>query len=159
MRVQASKHPNGHNSATVSSTRMGTSAGTRGASDEAPRGTETVLVVDDDEMVLELVVELVTDLGYHVLSATDGASALVVLNGSEPIDLLFTDVVMPNHLNGYELARAARRRQPDLKILLTSAYPRLVGGTEEKSVDFPCLPKPYHRGQLARSFRDILDAG
>jgi CheY-like chemotaxis protein len=116
-----------------------------------------LLVVDDDALVLELVAEIIEDLGYHVLTATDGASALEVLDGSEAIDLLFTDVVMPNHMNGYELARTALRDHPNLKVLLTSAYPRLRGNVGKPN-EFPCIAKPYRPDELARTLRKTLDA-
>jgi CheY-like chemotaxis protein len=162
MRVQESTDATGRKTPLFAAYQAGNAvtrcARTQGSADEVPGGSETVLVVDDDALVLELVGEMVADLGYHVLTAPDGASALQVLGSDETIDLLFTDVVMPNHMNGYELARAALRDHPDLKVLMTSAYPRLVSGSEGNTADFPCIAKPYHRIDLARRLRDTLDA-
>ncbi len=87
-----------------------------------PGGRETVLVVEDDAQVRRLTTTRLEDLGYRVIQCADGAGAMDVLGSAQPIDLLFTDVVMPGGLNGHELAGAARRRRPNLRILLTSGY-------------------------------------
>jgi len=120
-------------------------------------GVGTVLVVDDDEAVLETVKQTVADLGYRVLAAHNGQEALQVLKGSEKIDLLFSDIVMPGGLNGIQLAEEARRLQPALKVLLTSGHADAMlpdkGGLPE---DFPVLGKPYRRDQLAAHLRAII---
>src|SRR5690606_11268842 len=77
-------------------------------------GTETVLVVEDDDEVRETTVALLTDLGYRTLRARDAASALTVVESGVPIDLLFTDVVMPGPLRSPELALKAKERLPGL---------------------------------------------
>ncbi len=74
---------------------------------------ETVLVVEDNDLVLELVVEMMKDLGYHVLTAIDAHSALWIIQHDDRIQLLFTDVMMPDQMNGIDLARAARRCRPE----------------------------------------------
>jgi CheY-like chemotaxis protein len=120
-------------------------------------GTETVLVVEDDDAVRETVVEILTDLGYRVLKAVDAANALVVIESGVPIDLLFTDVVMPGTLKSPELARKARERLPDLAVLFTSGYTEnsiVHGGRLDPGVEL--LSKPYTREALARKFRDVL---
>ena len=78
------------------------------ATDATPTGHETVLVVEDNAEVLELAVNTISDLGYRVLTAADGPSALKIVQGDETIDLLFSDVVMPGGMNGFELISQAR---------------------------------------------------
>ena len=89
---------------------------------DMPEGDETVLVVEDNDLVLELVVEMMKDLGYHVLTAIDAHSALWIIQHDDRIQLLFTDVMMPDQMNGIDLARAARLCRPEIKVLLTSGY-------------------------------------
>lgn len=120
-------------------------------------GTETVLVVEDDAEVRATVVELLSDLGYRVLKAVNAQSALNVIEGGIPIDMLFTDVVMPGTLKSPELARKARERLPDVAILFTSGYTEnsiVHGGRLDKGVEL--LSKPYTREALARKFRHVL---
>ena len=69
----------------------------------SPTGDETVLVVEDNAEVLELAVATISDLGYRVLTAADGPSALKIVRATRPIDLLFSDIVMPGGMNGFEL--------------------------------------------------------
>ncbi|MGU3496884.1 response regulator [Xanthobacteraceae bacterium A53D] len=120
-------------------------------------GTETVLVVEDDAEVRETVMEMLSDLGYRVLKAVDAASALTVIDSGVPIDILFTDVVMPGTLKSPELARKARERQPGIAVLFTSGYTEnsiVHGGKLDAGVEL--LSKPYTREALARKFRHVL---
>ncbi|AXB79053.1 PAS domain-containing protein [Novosphingobium sp. P6W] len=120
-------------------------------------GTETVLVVEDDAEVRATVVETLTDLGYSVLKAVDAASALNVIESGVPIDILFTDVVMPGTLKSPELARKARERLPNIAVLFTSGYTEnsiVHGGKLDAGVEL--LSKPYTREALARRFRHVL---
>ena len=120
-------------------------------------GTETVLVVEDDDEVRATVVEMLTDLGYRVLKAPDAASALIVIESGVPIDILFTDVVMPGTLKSPELARKAKQRLPQLAVLFTSGYTEnsiVHGGKLDAGVEL--LSKPYTREALARRFRHVL---
>jgi CheY-like chemotaxis protein len=80
------------------------------------------LVVEDDEDVLLVAAENLTELGYHVETAVNAAQALEILRGDDPVDLLFSDVIMPGGMNGVQLAVEARRIRPELKVLLTSGY-------------------------------------
>jgi PAS domain S-box-containing protein len=125
---------------------------------DAPRGSqETVLVAEDDDGVRGTVVEMLRDLGYRVVTANDAREALTVIESGAPIDLLFTDVVMPGPLKSVDLAKAARSREPRLAVLFTSGYAasaidqhgRLDGGVE-------LLVKPYTREQLARKLRGVF---
>ncbi|ABS65090.1 PAS/PAC sensor hybrid histidine kinase [Parvibaculum lavamentivorans DS-1] len=121
-------------------------------------GTETILVAEDDEAVRTVVVEMLNDLGYRVLTARDAASALTVLESGVPVDLLFTDVVMPGPLKSTDLARKARERLPSIGVLFTSGYTEnsiVHGGRLDPGVDL--LSKPYTREALARKLRQVLD--
>jgi CheY-like chemotaxis protein len=125
---------------------------------DMPEGHETVLVVEDNDLVLELVVEMMKDLGYEVLTAIDAHSALWIIQHDDRIQLLFTDVMMPDQMNGIDLARAARRYRPELKVLLTSGYAGFDSAGGRGGTEFPVLPKPYRRAELARRVRAALDA-
>lgn len=118
-------------------------------------GNETILVVEDNAELLEIVVTMIRDLGYKVLVAANGVEAIALLNGDTPIDLLFSDVVMPHGINGADLASEARSIDKNLRVLLTSGYPG-THGAEPASDDFPKLTKPYRRDDLARMLRAAL---
>jgi CheY-like chemotaxis protein len=120
-------------------------------------GAETVLVVEDDDQVRDTVVDLLTDLGYRVLRAREAQSALAIIESGAPIDLLFTDVVMPGPLQSPELARQAQSRLPQLAVLFTSGYTDdaiMHGGRLDEGVEL--LSKPYTREALARKARHVL---
>jgi CheY-like chemotaxis protein len=120
-------------------------------------GSETVLVVEDDDDVRGTVVELLSDLGYRVLRARDAQSALVIVESGVAVDLLFTDVVMPGPLRSPELARKARERLPDIAVLFTSGYTDnaiVHGGRLDEGIEL--LSKPYTREALARKLRHVL---
>ncbi|WP_395015436.1 response regulator [Dongia sp.] len=123
----------------------------------ATGGTETVLVVEDDEDVRGTVIDMLGDLGYRVLKAKDAQSALAIIESGVAIDMLFTDVVMPGPLRSPELARKARERLPNLAVLFTSGYTEnaiVHGGRLDEGVDL--LSKPYTREALARKLRHVL---
>ncbi|HZZ12875.1 MAG TPA: PAS domain S-box protein [Paraburkholderia sp.] len=120
-------------------------------------GAETVLVVEDDEQVRTTVVDMLTELGYRVLKANDASNALVIIESGIPVDLLFTDVVMPGPLRSPDLARKARERMPNLAVLFTSGYTEnsiVHGGRLDPGVEL--LGKPYTREALARKVRHVL---
>jgi CheY-like chemotaxis protein len=120
-------------------------------------GTESILVVEDDAEVRETTVAILLDLGYRVLKAKDAQSALSVVESGSPIDLLFTDVVMPGALRSPELARKARERLPGIAVLFTSGYTEnaiVHGGRLDPGVEL--LPKPYSREALAHKIRAVL---
>jgi CheY-like chemotaxis protein len=121
-------------------------------------GHETVLAVEDNDGLRRVVVRQLKDLGYRVLEAQDGVTALKILE-SEPVDLLFTDIVMPGGLSGYDLARAAVSRWPALKLLLTSGFPETkLNGNGGAPVNMRLLTKPYRKDDLARALRKAFDA-
>jgi nitrogen-specific signal transduction histidine kinase/CheY-like chemotaxis protein len=125
---------------------------------EAGRG-ETVLVVEDNAKLRPVVVRQLTDLGYRVIAAEDAPQALETIAGSQPIDLIFTDIVMPGGMNGLDLAREAASRRPQLKVILTSGFPQTrMGAVAPHMNGHPFLGKPYRRDELARIVRDTLDA-
>jgi len=122
------------------------------AGENEPRGCEHILFVEDNETVRGVVSELLSELGYHVTSARDGNEALERLAGEAPIDLLFTDHVLPNGINGRELGRQATLLRPGIRVLLCSGY-----GSRARSEKFPVLAKPYRRHELATAIRSVLE--
>ncbi|BAQ45677.1 MULTISPECIES: hybrid sensor histidine kinase/response regulator [Methylobacterium] len=128
---------------------------TRGA---GRSGTETILIVDDRRDVAELARAILRDFGYTTLLATDGRQALELLDGGDKVDLLFSDLIMPGGMNGVMLAREARRRQPRLKVLLTTGYAEAsLERTDAGGTEFEIINKPYRRMELARRVRAVLD--
>jgi signal transduction histidine kinase len=124
---------------------------------ESWRGDETILIVEDDVLVREYVVTQIRRLGYRALTAGNAAEALAIIDGPDPIDLLFTDVIMPGGMNGRQLATEAVRRRPDLKVLYTSGYTEnaiVHHGRLDAGVQL--LPKPYLSADLARGIRTAL---
>lgn len=127
-----------------------------------PLGTETILVVDDEVALLEIATSLLEKLGYTVYTTTSGEQALQILHHQPRIDLLFTDVVMPGSINGYELADHALNVFPELKILLTSGYTGKAFANTQSQTEYSrsaknILNKPYTHKELAIRIRSILD--
>jgi PAS domain S-box-containing protein len=122
-------------------------------------GTETILVVEDEDAVRLLVVNLLERRGYTVLQATSGADALEVWQRArDQIDLVLTDLVMPGGMNGHELAARLRADRPALKVVYTSGYSADLtqhGASLIDGANF--LPKPYRADKLARTIREQLD--
>jgi len=126
---------------------------------ELPAGRgETILVVEDAEDLLHIAVAHLQNLGYTVLQAGEGPTALAMLQERPDIDLLFTDVILPDGMDGGELARQAKARHPDIKVLFASGYSRnalVHQGRLEEGVHL--IDKPYRRRDLARGVRAALD--
>jgi len=120
---------------------------------------ETVLAVEDNASLRRVVVRQLTELGYRVLEAENAQTALRVLE-SEPVDLLFTDIVMPGGTSGYELARTVLSRWPQIQIVLTSGFPenKINGDGDGNERHLRLLSKPYRRDDLGRVIRDVLDS-
>jgi CheY-like chemotaxis protein len=116
-----------------------------------------ILVVEDDPDVLDVAVESLRILGYDVLTAPDGPSALAVLRRDPDIQILLSDIVMPQGMNGVELAREAVRLRPELRVLLASGYPMAALPRHGAAVldEFPFLSKPYRSSQLAAALRGL----
>jgi CheY-like chemotaxis protein len=128
-------------------------------SPDLPRGTETILLAEDDPNLCEMVATLLRRLGYTVLTAANGVEALSLKQQPDTghIDLLFTDVVMP-HMSGKELADRMQALYPHTKILFTSAYTEnasLRQGVLHAGVAF--LQKPFTPSVLAHKVREVLD--
>jgi PAS domain S-box-containing protein len=123
----------------------------------APGGSETILVVEDDADLRETVVTALTQLGYHTLSAANAAAALRVLAGSEPIDLLFTDVMMPGGMLGPALATRARELRPDIDVLFTTGYAENTVLAAAGLTSAEVITKPYRNEDLAVRIRYVLD--
>ena len=122
------------------------------------RGGERILLVEDDDLVRELATRHLRSLGYDVFTASSGPAAVEVLRRDGPVDLLFTDVVMPGGMGGADLAEAAVGIQPDLRVLFTSGYTDnaiVHHGRLDPGVHL--LGKPYRPADLARKVRAVLD--
>jgi CheY-like chemotaxis protein len=116
----------------------------------------TILVVEDEPLLRDLLREVLLDAGYNVISVPNGDAALPILNSDRQIDLLFTDIVMPGRINGVELGRMAKTLRPALSIVYTTAYadPELFRreGIEPSAV----LHKPYLPGQIEQEIQAVL---
>jgi PAS domain S-box-containing protein len=119
-------------------------------------GAATILVVEDDIDVREMIVGLLSDLGYETLVATNAAEALEILKQESSVDLLFTDIVMPGGTSGIELARQASRMRPGLKVLLSSGYAREEAQARRMRVEFPFIGKPYRPSTLGKKLKEVL---
>ena len=120
-----------------------------------PRGSETILVVEDDARVRRVTIARLRSLGYQVIEADSGAAAFPLLAAHPKIAMIFTDVVMPGGMNGDELAEAALAARPDLKVLFTSGYAEPAVARQGLGAG-AWLKKPYTAAELAEKFREIL---
>ncbi len=123
-----------------------------------PRGSETLLLVEDEQQVRERALELLTHLGYRVHAFANGLEALAAIDAiGAPIALLVTDVVMPG-MDGRTLANHVQKRRPGIRVLYTSGYTDDVIadlGVLEQGIEF--MPKPYRLESLATRIREVLD--
>jgi CheY-like chemotaxis protein len=125
-----------------------------------PHARETILVVEDDERVRHLTIRRLKMIGYQVLEASDGPTALDILRTEEAIDLVFTDLIMPGGLSGREVAIRARQMKPGIKVLLTSGYAEeLVHGDDLQREQLKVLRKPYQQADLVAALREALGGG
>ena len=124
-----------------------------GATDEPLKGCGSVLVVEDDSDVRDVSIAFLEDLGYRVLVARDGPEALAVLRGADDVDLLFTDIAMPNGLSGTALARLALQLRPGLRVLLTTGYP---GSEDIGDAEFPVITKPFRQAELSEAVAALM---
>jgi CheY-like chemotaxis protein len=119
----------------------------------------TILVVEDNADVRAVAVRQLTELGYQVVEAAGAKAALEILKGDRPIDLLFTDVVMPGGMTGDMLASEAKMARPGLKVLFTSGFPQATihnGGQALEIVQGSMINKPYRKYELARCVHQAL---
>ncbi len=134
------------------------SSGDTAPVDDVPRGQgQSILVVEDDAEVRKLTLDLLRQLGYHTLEASDGVSALETLSNGAEVQLLLADIVLPGGMNGADLGRQAEALYPDLKVLYMSGYTEnaiIHNGRLDTGVEL--LEKPFTKGQLARKIKRAL---
>jgi signal transduction histidine kinase len=123
----------------------------------APAGSEQILVVEDDENLLQVTSEVLSEFGYRVVAARTGVEAIRILESGQHFDLMFSDIVMPTGMSGVELAREARRLSKGIKVLLTSGYAEDVLERHGAVDEFPIIDKPFRLADLAQRLRSILD--
>ena len=115
-------------------------------------GLNKILIVEDNDELRELATQIVEGLGYTVCSASRGAEALAILAQDPKIDLLFTDVLMPGGMTGFELALEIRRTRPEIAILVTSGFPGNLLAGAQRPGGFEIIPKPFTQVGLAAAF-------
>jgi CheY-like chemotaxis protein len=122
----------------------------------ATGGSEKILIVEDEPQLRRFVHQQLRGLGYEVLEAEAGAPALDMLHANPEIDLLFTDLLMPGGMSGFDLVQRAREFLPDLRVLLTTGY---AAETDDMiaNIKEPILKKPYKKQQLAQALRSVLE--
>ena len=131
------------------------------AQEEAPQAEEgeIVLVVDDEPTIRMLVTDVLGDLGYGALEAEDGASGLKILQSDARIDLLMTDVGLPNGMNGRQVADAARALRPGLKVLFITGYAEnAVMGNGNLEPGMTVMTKPFGMEELATKIRTLIES-
>lgn len=121
-----------------------------------PSGDETILVVEDDANVRRTVIQQLRQLGYRVLEADRGSTALAILDRNDAIDLLFTDIIMPGGMSGRDLGRKAALLRPSLKVLYTSGYMRGQRDDHRLETTDIFIGKPYRLHELAQKVREAL---
>ena len=114
----------------------------------------TVLIVEDDADVRQTSIAMLQDLGHNILIARNGAEALALVQAGNPIDILFTDMVMPGGMSGLELANQAVAVSPSLRVLITTGYPAHPGLVRN---EFAVLPKPFNRRDLELLVRSLME--
>ena len=131
---------------------------TRPSPKQVPLGTgELILVVEDNDRVREATVHRLQSLGYAVVEAKTGPEAITLLEAGGPVALVFSDIVMPGGMTGYDVAEWVRSMKPGLKVLLTTGYSEMPIGASEPVQKIKVLGKPYTREQLACALREALE--
>ncbi|HEY8032711.1 MAG TPA: PAS domain S-box protein [Methylocella sp.] len=123
-----------------------------------PGGDEVVLVVEDEVFVRDLIVEAIDNLGYQAIEAADGLSALRILDSSQRIDLLVSDIGLPG-LNGRQLADAARVKRPGLKVLFMTGYAETAAGSSFLENGMEIISKPFMMNALASKLHQMVESG
>jgi len=124
---------------------------------QAPLGDgQRVLLVEDNDKVREATVSRLESLGYAVLPTSTGPEAIKLLESDEPVDLVFSDIVLPGNMTGYDVAEWVRSKKPDLKVVLTSGYSEMPLAVSEAVREIRLLAKPYTREQLAHALHEAL---
>jgi len=128
-----------------------------------PRGSETILIVDDEEDLIYIAAAYLDELGYKTIAAHSSQQALGILEHRQDIDLLFSDIVMPGEMDGYHLALMAKKINPELNILLSSGFTisqqHYIKGESRLLADLAStlLSKPYNKSELAHAVRRRMD--
>ena len=121
-------------------------------------GGEMVLVVDDEPLLRMLMVDALEDNGYRAIEAGDGPNALKILDSDSRIDLLITDVGLPGGMNGRQVADAARRKRPNLKVLFITGFAEnAVVGHGQLSPGMEIMTKPVEIAAFGRKVRDMIE--
>ena len=123
------------------------------------KGTETVLVVEDDDAIRGYCTDVLREFGYHLLEAPNAGAALEILDRQPDVRLLLTDIGLPGPMNGRQLSDEARQRRPGLKVVLTTGYTGdsvIHAGRLERGVSL--MLKPFSFAELAKKVREALDA-
>jgi CheY-like chemotaxis protein len=123
----------------------------------AAEASRLILVVEDDDDVREFAVHVLRSNGYRVIEAVNGGVALVLLEQDLPIDLLFTDIVMPGEPDGVALAERAKELRPDLRILYTTGFAG-AGRFDQHTIHGKVLGKPYRSRQLTSEIEQLLSS-
>ena len=124
----------------------------------ASRDGEVVLVIDDEPTIRMLIAEVLEEQGYSTIEASDGASGLRVLQSSARIDLLITDVGLPNGMNGRQVADAARELRPGLKVLFITGYAETAAiGNKGLEKNMRVVAKPFEINVLAQKIRELIE--
>ncbi|MAG95947.1 MAG: response regulator [Alphaproteobacteria bacterium] len=130
---------------------------TNGKIDDLPTGSETVLLVEDDVALRQVMVRVLPRLGYTVIEAKNGSAAMDIL-ASNDVDLLLTDVVMPGDISGPDLARRALKQYAGIKVVLATGYADdMISEIADLRRNAVLLRKPFRREELARVLRQALD--
>jgi PAS domain S-box-containing protein len=127
--------------------------------EEVQHGTEVVLVVEDEEMMRETAVLLLESLGYKTIVAHNGVEAVPIIESDQHIDVLFTDIVMPGGVDGISLGETARQLRPAMPVIYASGYTdNAITHQGRLPANTHFLQKPYRRVELAKKFREVIDA-
>ncbi len=125
--------------------------------DDLPKGDETVLLVEDDAALRQVMVRVLPRLGYSVIEAKDGSQALEILD-RDKVDLLLTDIVMPGEISGPDLARRALELNAGIKVVLATGYADdMISEISDLRHRAVLLRKPFRREELADKLRQALD--
>ena len=123
----------------------------------AMRGSEVILVVEDEPRVRRVALRDLEKLGYKTLEAENAAVAKTIIESGEPIDLLFSDILMPGEMNGHMLAIWVEENHPQIKVVLTSGYSKGQADVDrDQAHPFPLVRKPYSINKLAKQIRTTL---
>ena len=121
------------------------------------RGSEVILVVEDEPRVRRVTLRDLNKLGYKTLEAENGDIAKTIIESGEPIDLLFSDILMPGEMNGHMLGIWTEENHPEIKVVLTSGYSKGISElSRDKAHSFPMIRKPYTVKKLAKQIRSTL---